>query len=96
MRVLTETDRNRLVVEIPVRHGKSYYCSYALPAWHMLTRPNKNVTVVTYGGEFSTEWSSRIRDLVGEWGQKLVGVSLDPTYATRQHFRLAPPYTGML
>lgn len=96
MEILTEPDKNRLIVEIPVRHGKSFYCSYCLPAWHMMTRPMLNVAVVSYGGEFSTEWSSRIRELVGEWGPQLVGIGLDPDYATRSHFRLSPPWKGEL
>jgi len=52
--------------------------------------------VVSYGGQFASEWSTRIRDLVGEWGPQLTGVGLDPTYASRSHFRLTPPFTGEL
>jgi len=96
MEMLSSPDRNRLIVEIPVRHGKSYYCSYLLPSWHLMVRPNHKVTVVSYGGNFATEWSSRIRDLVGEWGPSLAGVGLDPNYQSRGHFRLSPPHTGEL
>ena len=96
METLTSPDRNRLVIEIPVRHGKSFYCSYLLPAWHLMVAPNRKVTVVSYGSGFATEWSSRIRDLVGEWGPQLAGVALDPNYQSRSHFRLAAPNTGEL
>lgn len=61
-----------------------------------MVRPNHKVTVVSYGGNFATEWSSRIRDLVGEWGPSLANVGLDANYQSRGHFRLAPPYSGEL
>ncbi len=94
MEMLTGTDINRLVVEIPVRHGKSIYCSHLLPCWHMMVEPDKNVTVVSYGGNFATEWSSRNRDLVAEYCPQLFGRGLHPDFATRSHFRMAPPNIG--
>ena len=94
MGMLTGTAINRLIVEIPVRHGKSIYCSHILPCWHCLVQPNKNVLVVSYGGIFASEWSSRNRDLVRDWGPKLTGVGVHPEFASRSHFRLAPPHVG--
>ena len=94
MELFTSPDKNRLVVEIPVRHGKSIYCSHILPCWHMMTFPNRNVTVVSYGGMFASEWSSRNRDLVRDWGPRLAGLQLHPEFASRAHFRLAPPFRG--
>jgi len=96
LQTLYDPDKNRLVIEIPVRHGKSFYCSYILPSWYIMTHPNKSVWVVSYGSDFATEWSSKVRSLVGEWGPKLTGVHLDPKYKPRAHFRLAPPHTGDL
>ena len=94
MELLTGTEINRLIVEIPVRHGKSIYCSHILPCWHCLVEPDKNVLVVSYGGIFASEWSSRNRDLVRDWGPSLTGVGIHPEFASRSHFRLAPPFMG--
>ena len=85
---------NRLVVEIPVRHGKSVYCSHILPCWLMLTQPNKNVWVLTYGSNFAEEFGSRNLDLMEEHGAELTGMRLHPKFARRAHFRMAPPFTG--
>ena len=92
--MLTNPAKNRIIVEIPVRHGKSIYCSHILPVWHMLTQPDKNVTVVSYGGQFASEWGSRNRDMVEEFGPRLVGCGLDPSTQSRAHFRMAPPFRG--
>ncbi len=92
---LYDPQKNRLVVEMPVRHGKSYYCSYVLPAWYIMTHPDKNVWVVSYGSDFATEWSSKVRNLVEEFGH-LTGVQLDATFKPRDHFRLASPFAGDL
>ena len=96
METLYSPERNRLVVEMPVRHGKSYYCSFVFPSWYVMTHPNKSIWVVSYGSDFATEWSSSVRNLVGEWGPRLTGVYLDPTYKPRSHFRLKFPHTGDL
>ena len=94
MKLLTDPAFNRGVVSIPVRHGKSVYCSHLLPCWHMLTQPHKNVWVVTYGSDFAAEFGSRNLDLMKEHGHKLVDRRLHPDFARRDHFRIAPPYVG--
>ena len=95
MDTLYDPLKNRLVIEIPVRHGKSYYCSYVLPAWRMMVAPNENTWVVSYGSDFATEWSWKVRKLIDEWGH-LTGVGIDPTFKPRDHFRMASPHTGEL
>ncbi len=87
--------KNRLIVEIPVRHGKSYYTSFVLPSWRQMVRPNWNTWVMSYGSEFATEWSWRIRKLIDEFGH-ITGTGIDPTFKSRDHFRMAPPHTGDL
>ncbi len=93
---LYDPNKNRLIVEIPVRHGKSFFCSYVFPSWFMMRHPNKSIWVVSYGADFATEWSSKVRNLVGEWGPKCTGVELDPTFKPRDHFRLKAPHIGDL
>ncbi len=93
LELIHSPDHNRRVIEVPVRHGKSYYNSSLLPAWHLLKYPNKNIAVVTYGNEFGSEWGAKVRQLVSEWGH-LTGVKIDPGSRRKDFFKLAPPYTG--
>jgi len=60
----------------------------------MLVRPHLNVWVVTYGASFAEEFGSKNLDLVKEWGPQLTGMRLHPDFARRDHFRMAPPFTG--
>ena len=93
---LYDRHKNRLIVEFPVRHGKSFYCSYVLAAWYILTHPNSNCWIVCYGSDFAQEWSSKIRTLVRIWGKVLTGVEVDPSFASMSHFRLKRPHRGEL
>ncbi len=94
MRLLTDPNYNRLIVQIPIRHGKSVYCSHILPCWHMLVRPNQNVWVLTYGSDFAEEFGSRNLDLMKEHAPSLTGLHLHPDFARRNHFKISPPFTG--
>lgn len=95
LNTLYDDARNRLVCSMPVRHGKSFYVSLILACWFMLTHPNKNCWVVSYGSDFAIEWSSKVRDMVSRWGH-LTGVAVDEKYQTASHFRMAYPHTGEL
>ena len=94
MRLLTDPNYNRIVVQMPVRHGKSIYCSHILPSWYGMKRPDHNVTVVSYGSSLAGEFSAANRDMIREWGPRLTGVGLHPQVQSAGHFRLSPPFLG--
>jgi hypothetical protein len=94
--MLASTVINRIIVEMPVRHGKSWFSSFCLPSWIRIKRPNWHIGVISYGGEFAGEWSSKIRDLVKEWGPQINGIGLHPDIQSKTFFRMAPPYIGEL
>ncbi len=85
---------NRLIVEVPVRHGKSVFWSHIFPAWRTMVFPNWYTIVCSYGDDFAAEWSAKVRDTVAYWGPKLTGVSIDSSYRGKAHFRLQAPHTG--
>src|SRR4051812_31330535 len=43
LRLIDDPSFNRAVVEVPVRHGKSWYCSWVFPAWYLLRYPHNKV-----------------------------------------------------
>lgn len=95
LETLFNPDRNRLIISLPTRHGKSYYCSFLLPTWWLLTHPDSSIGIISYGSEFAEEWSDRVRRLITECGP-LFNVALDQSFRSRSHFRLAPPHAGQL
>lgn len=87
MRLLTDTSFNRLIVEVSVRHGKSYWFSFVLPAWYLLTHPGKNVIVVAHTADLASEFVQRIRAFLRRVGP-LVGRTLDPEQQSSTHVRI--------
>lgn len=74
LRLIDDPGCNRLLVEMPVRHGKSYYAVWAFVTWYLLTRPHRNVILSTYGKEFSGEWSRKVQNTIRDYGRRLTGV----------------------
>ena len=71
-----ETGANdRLIVQMPPRHGKSYLTSGYFPAHYLGVHPNRNVIMCGATGDLALEFSGMARDLVAEHGH-LFGISL--------------------
>ena len=66
-----------LIVEQPVRHGKSELCSRWTPAWYIL-RYGGRVGLASYEADFAATHGRRAREIVAEAGPAL-GVEIDNT-----------------
>lgn len=86
-RLLTDPTFNRLLVQVPVRHGKSYYADLCLPIDYILKNPRKKFVLATHTAAFSADWTGRIRDFVKEFGPALTGVGLDRECQARNFWR---------
>lgn len=76
LRLIDDPSYNRLIVEMPLRHGKSWYCTHAFVAWYLLTRPSHQVLIATYGRDFSGEWARKVQGTIRDYGRRLTGVTL--------------------
>jgi predicted phage terminase large subunit-like protein len=54
----------RLIVEIPVRHGKSELGSYWTPTWFLDRFPQKQIALTSYGAELAQGFSRKVRDTI--------------------------------
>lgn len=88
METMFSPGKNRLIIQMPVRHGKSHYCSYLLPAWCLITMVGFRVLLLSYGESLALEWGAQVLPLVNEWGPPLTGVEVNPDFAGRQFFRM--------
>ena len=61
-----------LLLTMPPRHGKSDIVSRYLPPKFLAEFPNKEVIIVSYGTELSTEFSDDTRDIMDTENYKLV------------------------
>ena len=59
-------ENNRLIVELPPRHGKSWLISQIFPAWYLCRNPTKTVIAASYGDKLAHEMGRRARNLVME------------------------------
>jgi hypothetical protein len=88
MRLIDDPAVNRGVVALPLRHGKSWYCSHVLPAWYLLTRPHAKVILAGYEKGFVNEWAVKVRETIRRYGERLAGVRLG-SIQRQDHFTLA-------
>lgn len=64
-----------ITIEAPVRHGKSVYIDWHLPAWFLGTFPYKHVGIASHEQQFATSWGAKARDTLNEYGSSF-GVSV--------------------
>ena len=76
-------DINRLIVNMPPRHGKSELISKYLPVWWLINNPHAKVLLVTYAAEFATTWTLQARELYTMMGRKPV-ISKQNYFQTKQ------------
>jgi predicted phage terminase large subunit-like protein len=63
MELILSTEKNRLIITFPPRHGKSEYISKYLPAWYLLNYPSKQIRLTSYSSSFATNWSLKAKQV---------------------------------
>ena len=72
----------RLIVSIPVRHGKSELCGHWMPIWYLLNRPRRGrILIATHNDDFATFFGRRIRDRLRETPRLGLQVKADASAA---------------
>lgn len=83
-----ETGANdRLIVQMPPRHGKSFLTSGYFPAHYLGVHPDRNVILTSATDELAMEFSDMARGLIAEFGW-MFGVSLRKDRAALQSWKL--------
>ena len=54
---------DRLIVTVPVRHGKSLLCSQRFPLWYMGKNPGSEIIHAAYGGQLVSDFGANMRNL---------------------------------
>lgn len=73
----------RIIVEAPVRHGKSELISHWTPAWFLDLMPDKHVALTTYESDFARHWGRVVRNEMNENRGIGVQISEDSSAADR-------------
>lgn len=80
---------DRLIVNMPPRHGKSWLCSMYFPAWHLCKRPKSMVMLTSYSSTFATLWGKRTRNIIQEYGNKYFGVRVSSDTRAKGEWEMA-------
>ena len=59
--MIEEDDCDLLVVDQPVRHGKTELCSRWTPAWYLSRFPERRVLLASYEADFAATHGRRVR-----------------------------------
>lgn len=62
-----------LAIEAPVRHGKSWYGSQAVPVWFLGMFPDRHVLLASYSDSLARKFGREARDIMAEHGEAMFG-----------------------
>ena len=80
---------DRLIVQMPPRHGKSMLSSVYFPAWYLGRWPHKNIIQIGADDELARTFSIQARNLLLEHGTNYFGTALDSKSQAAGHWRTA-------
>ncbi len=93
--LLTKRRITKLVINLPPRHGKSELISKYFPLWYLCQFPIHQVMLISYGASFASTWSRKVRDLIAEFSNQLINISLSKYDKSSQSFTLSGSGGGM-
>lgn len=68
-----------LIIEAPVRHGKSEFISKWVSSWYLGRHPDRFVLLASATGRLAEKWGRRARSIVEESGPEMFGVGVSET-----------------
>lgn len=77
-----------ILCSMPPRHGKSWTNSVYTPMWFRGMYPEKSFAQIGYEANFAEEFSSRVRDLANEVGERFFDVKLRQDTRARRLWKL--------
>ena len=66
----------RLIINVPIRHGKSETCVKRYLSYYLGKNPDNDVMVVSYGADLAEDFSRLARQDFREYGEKIFGLKL--------------------
>lgn len=85
-----------VIIEVPIRHGKSIYCSTWLPAWYLGRNPDQRVIMATSGKRLAERWGRAARGILAEHGPEVFDVSVSKGSSAADRWDIAGHTGGML
>lgn len=67
---------NRVIIQMPPRHGKSEFTSGYFPSWYLGMFPDRKLILCSYADTFAAQWGQRNRDLLETFGPDVFGIKV--------------------
>jgi hypothetical protein len=94
---LSEDTQDWFIVNLPNQVGKTSWAGILLCFWYIGMFPDKQVIFISYSDGYSMEYGRIVRDLFKRHGERLFGVTVDPTNDAAGDWKLkGHPGGGML
>lgn len=85
----------RVIIQMPPRHGKSEFVSGYFPAWYLGMYPDRKVVLASYEAGLAATWGQRNRDLLEVYGPSLFRVRVRQDSAAKANWLLQRRRGGM-
>lgn len=85
---VAEKRLKRLIVNLPVRHGKTEMVSGFLPAFYLGVNPDDKVLLAMHTGIAAADQGSFVRDILEMYGDRLYGVHPQRGASSKTNWRL--------
>ena len=92
--MLVDDDCDLLIIDQPIRHGKTELCSRWTPAWMLARFPQWRVLLSSYEADFAATHGRKVRDIIDEVGEKY-GIALHPGSKAAARWELSNGQGGM-
>lgn len=85
----------RVIIEMPPRHGKSEFVSGYFPAWYEGMFPDDKVVLASYEAGLASTWGQRNRDLLEVYGPEVFGVQVRQDSQAKNDWKITKHKGGM-
>jgi len=92
---LSRREFNKLIVNMPPRHGKSELISKYFPVWYLGTFPSHRIILTCYGSSLAETFGRKVKSLVTEFGKEYFDMDLSAMSKSAKRFDLSNNTGGM-
>ena len=85
----------RVIVQMPPRHGKSEFVSGYFPSWYLGLYPERELVLASYEHSLAARWGQRNRDLLEAYGPDVFGVKVRQDSSAKHDWKFHKRRGGM-
>ncbi|MFH1052708.1 MAG: phage terminase large subunit [bacterium] len=92
---LSRREFNKLIINMPPRHGKSELISRYFPCWYLGTYPSHRIILTCYGSSLAESFGRKVKNIISEFGNNFFNLCLSPHSKSAKRFDIEGNSGGM-